>query len=71
MSDKFWETPEWIRTKTLGMKTDKLLTKIEYLKYVGAKNFTEEGYKKYLEIMQQPEEREPEFIYKNYYETED
>lgn len=68
----FWETPEWIKTKIMGMKTDHILTKTEYVKEFGAKNFTEEGYKKYLDIMQSSEKInfEPEFLYKNYYEKE-
>lgn len=47
----FWETKEWIKLKTFISKTDKLLSKVEYLRLVGYKDFTEEKYKKYLEVM--------------------
>jgi hypothetical protein len=49
----FWETKEWIELKTSDLKTDKLLSKVEYLRLVGAKNFTEESYRKYLETFTQ------------------
>lgn len=49
----FWERPEWIKLKTSEVKTDKLLSKVEYLRLVGAKNFTEESYRKYLETFTQ------------------
>lgn len=48
----FWETKEWNYLKTFIAKTDKILSKIEYLKLVGWQNFTEEKYKKYLNIME-------------------
>lgn len=72
MTDKFWLTPEWIKLKTMGNKTDKILTKTEYVKEFGAKNWSEEKYKEYLRVMQSDEkiEFEPEFIYKNYYDTD-
>lgn len=47
----FWETRDWMELKTIVLRTDKLLTKSEYLKQVGYKNFSEEKYKKYLDVM--------------------
>lgn len=48
----FWETKDWIEAKTIILKTDKLLSKIEYLRTVGWQNFTEEKYRQYLQVMQ-------------------
>lgn len=47
----FWETKSWIDAKTVILKTDKLLSRVEYLKLLGAKNYSEEKYLKYLRIM--------------------
>jgi hypothetical protein len=47
----FWETPEWIKAKTISLKTNKLLSRIEYVKEFGAKNYTEEKYQAYLRAM--------------------
>ena len=47
----FWETPEWIKMKTFIAKTDKTLTKVEYLKLVGWQNYSKGKYSKYLEVM--------------------
>lgn len=47
----FWETKEWIEAKTFILKTDKLLSRLEYLKNVGYKNYSEKKYQKYLEVM--------------------
>lgn len=47
----FWETKEWIEAKTFILKTDKLLSRLDYLKHVGYKNYSEEKYQKYLEVM--------------------
>lgn len=47
----FWETPDWIKMKTFIAKTEKLLSRVEYLRLVGAKNFSDEKYKRYLEVM--------------------
>lgn len=51
MANNFWETPEWISLKTRQTKTEKVLSKTEYLKMVGAVEFTEEKYKEYLKVM--------------------
>ena len=55
----FWETPEWVQLKTIAshQQTDTLLSKTEYLRMVGAKEFTEEKYQAYLKTMQQKEEQ--------------
>ena len=38
----------WQQTKSrTNLKSEKLMTKIEYLKSVGHENFTERGYKEY------------------------
>ena len=47
----FWETKEWISLKTVVLKTNKLLSRVEYLKQMGYKNFTEEKYQQYLNVM--------------------
>ena len=44
----FWQEPNWIKLKTFSLKTDKVLSKTEYLKEIGYKNFTEEKYREYL-----------------------
>jgi len=45
----FWETKEWIEAKTYKqLVTDKLLSRIEYLKLVGSGNYSEEKYRQYL-----------------------
>lgn len=49
----FWEMKEWIELKTSDLKTEKLLSRVEYLRLVGAKNFSDEKYKKYLETFMQ------------------
>jgi hypothetical protein len=48
----FWEQPEWIKIKTFIAKTEKLLSRVEYLKLLGWENYSDENYKKYLEVMQ-------------------
>jgi hypothetical protein len=67
----FWETPDWIRTKALCARTNKLLNRLEYLKEFGAKNWSEEKYQAYLKAMTTDIPQEPEFLYKNYYEKDD
>lgn len=47
----FWESKEWIEVKTATFITEKLLSRMEYLKRVGYKNYSEEKYQKYLIIM--------------------
>lgn len=47
----FWETDDWIRVKTFVATTDKLLSRVEYLKMMGYKNYSDESYKKYLKAM--------------------
>lgn len=49
----FWQEPDWIKLKqSCIMKTERLLTRLEYLKEVGANNYSEEKYKQYLEAME-------------------
>jgi len=48
----FWEAKEWIEAKTYKQFiTDKLLSRIEYLKLVGSGNYSEEKYRQYLKAM--------------------
>lgn len=47
----FWETKEWVKLKTFILKTEKILSRIEYLKLVGHKNYSEEKYQQYLNTM--------------------
>ena len=49
----FWETKEWVSLKTIVLKTDKLLSRYEYLKQVGHKNYSEEKYQQYINVMRQ------------------
>ena len=42
---------EWIKIKTFIAKTEKLLSRVEYLRMFGWKNYSEENYQKYLETM--------------------
>lgn len=48
----FWETKDWVEAKTVILKTEKLLSRIEYLKMVGSKNYSDEKYRQYLKVMQ-------------------
>lgn len=52
----FWQTPEWIKMKTFIAKTEKVLSRVEYLKLMGCKNYSEDNYKRYLEIMKSDED---------------
>lgn len=54
---KFWETPEYVKLKTKQPETDKLLTRVEYLKLVGYKNYSEEEYQKYVKSYSQPKNK--------------
>ena len=47
----FWETKKWTELKTNQIKTDKLLSRVEYLRLVGYKNYSEEKYRDYLKSM--------------------
>ena len=47
----FWEQPDWIKIKTFIAKTDKLLSRAEYLRLVGWENYSEDKYQTYLRIM--------------------
>lgn len=48
----FWQEPEWIKLKqACVMKTERILTRLEYLKEIGSKEYTEEKYQEYLKIM--------------------
>ena len=61
---KFWEQDEWIKLKTYIPKTDKTLTRVEYLRLVGAKKYNEEEYRRYLEIQEGEKTEEiEEFIF--------
>ncbi len=47
----FWNTPEWVKLKTSEIKTKKLLSRTEYLRLVGYKNYSETKYQQYLGAM--------------------
>ena len=47
----FWETKEWIEAKTNVLKTDKVLSRVEYLRLVGHENFSDQKYREYLKNM--------------------
>lgn len=49
--EQLFRDPEWIKVKTGTPKTDKILSRIEFLKEVGWKEYTEEMYQKYLKAM--------------------
>lgn len=50
---KFWETKEWLELKVPKLKTNRLLTRVEYLRFIGHENYNEERYKVYLKAMQE------------------
>jgi len=53
----FWQEQEWIKLKqSCVMKTERLLTRLEYLKEVGAINYSEEKYQEYLKSMEKNNE---------------
>ena len=57
----FWETKEWTEAKSAQFTTDKILTRVEYLKQVGAGSYSDESYQKYLKAMsEKPKEIEDE-----------
>lgn len=49
----FWEIDDWIKLKTHQMTTDKILSRVEFLKTVGAKYYSDQAYQKYLKAMEQ------------------
>jgi hypothetical protein len=65
---KFWETPLWMDCKTAVLKTEDTMSRSEYVRYFGAKEFTEEKYQAYLKTMRikKAQEPEPEFLMKEY-----
>ena len=50
---KFWETLEWLNAKEAALKTNEVLTRTEYVRIFGAKEYTEEKYQEYLRLMKQ------------------
>lgn len=50
---KFWETPEWLSAKESTLKTKEVLTRTQYVRVFGAKEFTEEKYQEYLRLMKE------------------
>lgn len=51
MIEQLFQSPEWIEIKTSSLKTDKVLTRIQFLKEIGWQEYTDEKYKIYLEAM--------------------
>lgn len=61
----FWETDDWIRVKTFIATTDKLLSRVEYLKMMGHKNYSDQSYQNYLKAMaEKPKEIKNDSIQK-------
>lgn len=54
--DLLFKSKEWLEIKTGTLKTEKLLTRTEFLKEVGWEKFTEEFYQQYLKAMGQQNE---------------
>jgi hypothetical protein len=52
----FWETPEWVKLKAGTLKTERLLSRVEYVRRFGAKNYTPEKYEAYLRVMNKTEQ---------------
>jgi hypothetical protein len=66
--DEFFQAdPDWLAAKAKAnkIKSDRLLTKLEFLKILGRGRFTEDLYKKYCQDFR-AEEKPPEFIFKTY-----
>ena len=55
----FWETKEWQEAKSQTSKTDKLLSRSEYLRTIGAKEYSEEKYQRYMAVMLTKEKGDP------------
>lgn len=49
--DLLFKSREWLEIKTGSLKTEKLLSRIEFLREVGWEKFTEELYQEYLKVM--------------------
>lgn len=50
LADYLKNDPVWqaVKKKSIGINEDKVLTKIEFLKTIGSKNYSENAYQKYL-----------------------
>lgn len=51
MSREFWQTREWMEVKQRSIKTQKLLSRVEYVRTFGSANYTEEKYREYSQLM--------------------
>lgn len=56
----FWQTPEWIKAKQSVRKTEEVMTRVEFLREVGHKEYSEKLYQEYLQVMKsmKPENEE-------------
>lgn len=49
--ENLFKSREWMQIKTLSIKTDRVLSRIEWLKEVGWESYSEEKYQEYLAVM--------------------
>jgi hypothetical protein len=62
----FWETPEWVKLKTGTLKTERLLSRVEYVRRFGAKSYSEDKYQAYLKVMSKTQKEDfLEILYSN------
>ena len=64
--EEFFRTdPDWTEAKKKASKitSDKILTRLEFLRLVGRKRYSKEAYREYLDGLG---EKPPEFIFKDY-----
>lgn len=48
--NEIFKSREWLSLKTEDFKTDKVLSRIEFVQKFGAKNFSAEKYQEYLRL---------------------
>lgn len=53
--EQLFKSKEWISVKMYQPQTERILTKIEWLKEVGWQNYSEEKYREYLRVMNEKE----------------
>ena len=65
LTEALKKDPLWQKTKlkTNIIKTDRILTKIEYLKVIGHQRFSNQAYKDYVEAMKKEIERNEQHLF--------
>ena len=65
LTEALKKDPLWQETKlkTNIIKTDRILTKIEYLKVIGHQRFSNQAYKDYVEAMKKEIERNEQHLF--------